>query len=552
MKNKKILGLSLLLLPKVVFSSNGNDNNFVLIALIIEVFISILMILFVLKPLSKMFSKVISAKVFWILFFIRILIILNGYFLSNPFIFVYDFLAFVIGALGVVPICSIITKTAIFGNNNKNLKSYAINNETTPGEISGIELRCAKCNSILNIGDKVCSKCGEAFDGNNVVVVENPNSTIHTPRNTPVLSSSFDAIYNLSEDDMLEAFIYIKLKKVGIDENSKLIPSDILKRKKILNIIFSILVFVFISLIFFHFPIYTYILGIIILFIFFRVTKKYNFIKYLKKQIKARPGEKIINILMSTKNTLVDDNSKSVFIVSLLVAIILPLIIFSSPRIIYEKVDGGYAVRYYIYGLINFKTATIPQTYKNENIVSLRGNTFSNMYFLESISLPDSITEIRGQAFKNCYALTKVNMPEKLEYLGGGAFYNARSLKEVEFFDALTYLGGESFYGAESLEYVKLSNNLIEIRGDSFEYCTSLKTITIPDSVTRIGGHAFYGDSSLSEVIIGENSKLKEIGSSAFRKCSSLYSIDIPYETYVNERSFKESPTKINRYNSKY
>ena len=67
--------------------------------------------------------------------------------------------------------------------------------------------------------------------------------------------------------------------------------------------------------------------------------------------------------------------------------------------------------------------------------------------------------------------------------------------------------------------------------------------------MTRIGGHAFYGDSNLSEVQLTSNSKLNEIGSSAFRQCSSLYSITIPRTTYVNERAFKESPTNIQYFN---
>ena len=54
--------------------------------------------------------------------------------------------------------------------------------------------------------------------------------------------------------------------------------------------------------------------------------------------------------------------------------------------IIYEKVDGGSGVRYYIYGLSNYRTAEIPSTYKGENIVTLRGNTFSNMFYLESVN----------------------------------------------------------------------------------------------------------------------------------------------------------------------
>lgn len=421
----------------------------------------------------------------------------------------------------------------------------------TISETKEMELKCAKCNVALPMTAKFCPKCGMAFDKNNVIVTEKENESVSVQYKKTVLPSNFDMLYSLPEEQMLETFINKELLKAGVDKATKLVPSEVLKRKKILNIIFSILVSVFVTLIFFHFPISTYVIGILILFIFFKTTRKYNFMKYLKKQIKARPGEKISNIIMNVKNTFVTDNTRGLFLICLLTAVILPSVIFLKPKILYEKVDNGYAVRYYAFGLTNFKTVTIPETYKNEKVVSLRGNTFSNMTKLESVKLPDSIIEIRGQAFKNCKKLTEVNIPNKLEYLGGGAFYNAKSIKSVVLPDTLTYLGGEAFYGASSLESVRLSNNLTEIRGDSFEYCTSLKSITIPDNVTRIGGHAFYGDSQLSEVIISENSKLEEIGSSAFRQCSRLYSITIPFNTSVNERAFKESPTTINRYKNR-
>ncbi|MDD6271961.1 MAG: leucine-rich repeat domain-containing protein [bacterium] len=538
-----LLMIFLLFIPVIVFASSGNSDFSLGIALGMEVFMSGHMSVFVFIPLSKMISKENSKKTFWTLFAIRAGILIFCDFFITPYIAIVDFIAVFIGAFIIVPICAAVTKTKIYGTSNQDLNTTSLQNQ-----INGIELKCAKCNTVLNITDKICPSCGEPFDGNNVIVSENANAVVQIPPKNIVLPTNFDEMYSFTEDKMLEEFINRKLAKVGIDKSSKLIPSDILKRKKILNIVFSILTFVFITLIFFHFPIYTYIVGLVILFIFFRVTRKYDLIKYMKKQLKARPGEKISNIVMNVKNTFVIDNSKDIFIISLLMAVILPLIIFSSPRILYEKVDDGYAVRYYAFGLTNFKTVTIPETYKNEKVVSLRGNTFSNMPFLESVNLPDTITEIRGQAFKNCYKLAEVNIPKKLEYLGGGAFYNAKSIKRIELPDTLTYLGGESFYGAKSLEYIKLSNNLSEIRGDSFEYCTSLKSIIIPDNVTRIGGHAFYGDSSLSEVSISENSKLSEIGSSAFRQCSSLYYITIPYGTYVNERAFKESPTTVNRF----
>lgn len=548
---KNILIMSVLFLPTIVVASNGESDFPVGVALVMEAFVSIHMSVFVLKPLSEMFSKDNSKKTFWTLFSIRAIVLIFCDFFITPSIAIVDFFSVFIGAFVIVPISALITKNNINSRSNQvinNTNNINISPMNT-NQINGIELKCAKCNSVLKITDKFCQSCGTPFDQNNVVVSENNNSSIPIPQKEKIIPSNFDSIYSLSEGMMIEEFIKKELVKAGIDNSMKLVPNDILKRKNILNTIFSVLVFVYISLIFFHFPIYTYVFGLIILFIFYKITRKYNLIKYLTKQIKERPGEKISNIVMNVKNTFVNDNSKSIFIVSILVAIFLPLIIFFTPKIIYEKTNGGYAVRYYMYGLTNLKSARIPEMHNNEPVVSLRGNTFSNMPFLESVILPNTIVEIRGQAFKNCYKLKEINIPNKLEYLGGGSFYNAKSIKNIELPDTLTYLGGESFYGANSLEYVKLSNNLTEIRGDSFEYCTSLKKITIPDNVTRIGGHAFYGDSNLSEVQLTSNSKLNEIGSSAFRQCSSLYSITIPRTTYVNERAFKESPTNIQYFN---
>lgn len=200
-------------------------------------------------------------------------------------------------------------------------------------------------------------------------------------------------------------------------------------------------------------------------------------------------------------------------------------LLFSKPRIFYEQADDGYYVRFYVYGLTNMTTATIPDTYQGEKVVGLRGNTFSNMPFLSEVTLPDSITEIRGQAFKNCRSLERVTLPEHL-----------------------TYLGGEAFYHCSSLEEINLPAGLTEIRGNTFEECSSLLRIEIPDNVTRIGGHAFYGNTSLEEVVISPDSKLQQIGSSAFRCCDSLREITLPRGVSVNERAFKETPVRIDYY----
>ena len=416
----------------------------------------------------------------------------------------------------------------------------AVNNQST----TDTNLKCKNCGGNIKVTDKFCGNCGQPCNPSkqNTEIVDPPIQKKN------VTKANFDSMYNLTESQLLEEFINRQLSKLQIDKNSKVIPASLLKRKQILNILFVLLLFIYIILIFFHFPLLTYLIGLILLIVLFKYTRNYNMLKYLKKQIQERPSEKVTNIIMNVKTTFVPNKTKPIFIVGVIAAIILPLIIFAKPITFYEKMDNGYGVRFYTFGLTNFKTVNIPETYKGEEIVSIRGNVFANMPFLEEVNLPNSITEIRGKAFKNDISLTKINIPDSLEYLGGSAFYNCSSLRSVKLPDTLTYMGGETFYNAYSLENIELSKNLQEIRGNTFEECSSLISIDIPDSVTRIGGHAFYGASRLSEVNITENSNLEEIGSSAFRECSSLLSIRVPKQTYINSRAFKNSPTSIYYY----
>ena len=409
-------------------------------------------------------------------------------------------------------------------------------------------LKCPKCNEKLRPIDRFCPNCGADVKKEVEFQINNAGKQAPIIKKEYVVPTSFSNIYSSSENNILDEYIKIELENQKIDLNTKLVPLSTLKRKKVLSIIFSILVFIYISMIFFHFPLLTYIIGIIILIVFFVISRKFNLVKMIAKEIKARPTEKMDNIIINIVNSLTEDNLLTFKICSFLVAVFLPLMIFMTPKIFYEKQGDGYAVRFYAYGLLNYKSATIPEEYKGKKVIALRGNTFSNMYFLEKVILPDTIKEIRGQVFKYDWKLTEVNIPKSLEYLGGGAFYNCISLKKISLSDTLTYMGGETFYNATSLEYVKLSRNLTEIRGNTFENCYSLKEIVIPDKVTRIGGHAFYGNHNLEKVTLTKNSKLTEIGSSAFRQCYKLENIKIPIHTTVNDRAFKESPTVVSRF----
>ena len=569
--NKKMMGfIWLLFVPLVVFASSSSDAP-LMVALFTEAFVTIHMTVFVIWPLSKLLPFNDSRKTFWTLFIFRIVFLLFCDFFVTPNIFIMDFISIFIGAFLVVPIATVAKRKDKIDNsskvsdlllNNNNVEKPSLTPSISDEEIKISEkkneevireaiknLKCPKCNEKLRPIDKFCPNCGADVKKEVELQINNAGKEAPIIKKEYVLPTSFPDIYNSSENNVLEEYIKIELENQEIDLNTKLMPLSTLKRKKVLSVIFSILVFIYISMIFFHFPLLTYIVGMIILIVFFVISRKFNLVKTIAKEIKARPTEKMDNIISNTVNNLTEDNLLTFKICSFLVAVFLPLMIFMTPKIFYEKQGDGYAVRFYAYGLLNYKSATIPEEYRGKKVIALRGNTFSNMYFLEKVTLPDTIKEIRGQAFKYDWKLTEVNMPKSLEYLGGGAFYNCISLKKISLPDTLTYMGGETFYNATSLEYVKLSRNLTEIRGNTFENCYSLKEITIPDKVTRIGGHAFYGNHNLEKVTLTKNSRLTEIGSSAFRQCYKLKNIKIPIHTTVNDRAFKESPTIVNYFN---
>ena len=72
-------------------------------------------------------------------------------------------------------------------------------------------------------------------------------------------------LFALPEEKYVEAFLQAGIQRAGIAPEQGLIPEVMLRRKISLNIIFAVLLFVYVSLFFFHFPMITYVLGFLIL-----------------------------------------------------------------------------------------------------------------------------------------------------------------------------------------------------------------------------------------------------------------------------------------------
>ncbi|MBE6206922.1 MAG: leucine-rich repeat domain-containing protein [Rikenellaceae bacterium] len=144
-----------------------------------------------------------------------------------------------------------------------------------------------------------------------------------------------------------------------------------------------------------------------------------------------------------------------------------------------------------------------------------------------------------GCKYAYCTLLTSITIPDSVTEIGFGAFENCTSLKDiyVNITDLAAYSTKNKMHeiirrnirllvnGVEITELV-IPNSVTEIGTSAFRDCTSLTSITIPDSVTSIGDSAFNGCTSLTCITIPDS--VTEIGTSAFRDCTSLTSITIP------------------------
>ena len=169
----------------------------------------------------------------------------------------------------------------------------------------------------------------------------------------------------------------------------------------------------------------------------------------------------------------------------------------------------------------------IPQelTYegKTYTVVGIGQRSFKGCYYMQSISLPNTITYIDGGAFMACKNLDHVNIPESVTRIEGSAFAECDRLSYMVIPEGIETLANSMFRECTNLSAVTLPSSLTRIEEWAFAGCTGLPYIDIPDNVTYIGEYAFQHCTTLMDMELPEN--LKQIDNFAFRDCQRLTSI---------------------------
>ncbi len=196
---------------------------------------------------------------------------------------------------------------------------------------------------------------------------------------------------------------------------------------------------------------------------------------------------------------------------------------FNYENLDYQIADDGHIIITNCYQ--NEINCVVPEEIDGAPVTEIADSAFSECYFMETLTLPDSIDTIGRQAFSACTALESIDMPAEIKSIGAGAFDGCSAIKEIIMPSGITELPEAAFYECTSLEKVVLQEGVEVLGPESFFGCTALTEPVLPQSLTSIADYAFQGCESLSTIELPVNTV--NLGTYIFFECTSLTDIKV-------------------------
>jgi hypothetical protein len=175
---------------------------------------------------------------------------------------------------------------------------------------------------------------------------------------------------------------------------------------------------------------------------------------------------------------------------------------------------------------------------------AIRDSAFTGDYtknLIKEIVIPKGVTSIGKSAFASCYFLESITLPNTLETIGDYAFYNCGSVASSNYNRPIIFNFGKSIRTIGNYAFAQcalgnfiLPNTLTSIGNFAFQLCTQITSVTIPKSVVNLGRNVFQNCSKLNTVVL--NNLPNEIREGMFYNCSSLTSITIPDSVTIIEQ----------------
>ncbi|MDE6060288.1 MAG: leucine-rich repeat domain-containing protein, partial [Clostridia bacterium] len=204
---------------------------------------------------------------------------------------------------------------------------------------------------------------------------------------------------------------------------------------------------------------------------------------------------------------------------------------------------------YMFYDYSKLSSIEIPASVKRIGEGAFSTSSYSRYSgsFAVTFAANSQLTRIEPCAFEKVYTSSTgktLEIPKGVTYIGYRAFYGA-NFESVTIPNTVTFIGAEAFAASSSYSaplksvtfaddgtqdlilggldsrYINRGNSLTDVprpyEGRVFYNQSKITSIALPERVTFIGEETFNYCEGLESLIFGENSRLKHIGSSAFR-----------------------------------
>ena len=191
-----------------------------------------------------------------------------------------------------------------------------------------------------------------------------------------------------------------------------------------------------------------------------------------------------------------------------------------------------------------------PFYHTNVNKVVL-GNTvkripnyfFSNVNFLETVILPDSVTEIGKESFR-ASSIKNVVLPASLIIIEERAFADTQVVIDGNVFpDGMRIIGKEAFENCNDLEEIYIPDSVVNIAENAFAGCKTLSKVRMSPNVKLISIGCFKGCSVLQSFVWESNVKL--IADYAFANCKLLSEFDFTGVELLYPNSFTNTGVTV-------
>lgn len=129
--------------------------------------------------------------------------------------------------------------------------------------------------------------------------------------------------------------------------------------------------------------------------------------------------------------------------------------------------------------------------------VKMITDAFADQYFIESVTIPESVLQIGPNAFRDAISLKSVSLPPYLTTIGGNAFNGCRRLETIDLPASIKTLASSAFANCDALTGLTIPPLVTSIPGGMLQNCIALTDVIIPESVTKIDKNAFNGSPNI-------------------------------------------------------